>query len=206
MMKQKAIAILTGFLICLIFCFSCSSLKKEPVEKKHYDFNINIDSHNRADLGSIMIVKEFAIDSLFDYHSFVYRLDNNEYINDYYNEFASYPARLISDKIAQALYHSIYFTSPLTAGNSNAIYRLSGRVNKIYGDFQKTNSPKAIIEIHMILEKKKENAFQKIISRTYSVIEPVLSTRPEHLLKGWNSGLSKIIVQFVNDYTLQERT
>jgi hypothetical protein len=201
-MRHNIFISLIGFVICLNIFLGCGSLKTAHLTKKYFDLNTIVLDPSNIDLGSAVLVKEFSINTLFDSHSFVYRVDDNKYINDYYNEFVNYPAKVVSDKIAQALYGSIHFIPALNVRPKYIKYRLSGEIIKLHGDFRKINKPEAIIEIRMILEQKKENSFQKIIDNRYSGLEPVFSTKPDQLIKGWNRGLSKITGKFIEDFIL----
>ncbi len=203
MMQQKTVVILIGVIICMNAFYGCGGLKKPYLEKQYYDLNLDTQSSsNHINQGDSLLVKEFSINPAFDSQSLVYRIDKNEYVYDYYNEFVYYPAKLISDKIAETLYGSVYFTSALAKEQADIKYRLSGKVLNFYGDFQDSNAPKAIIEIRIILEQKKDKIFQQIMSNTYRGSETILSAAPDDLCEGWNSGLAKNIIQFINEFAV----
>ena len=201
-MQSKIFIVLTGLLICLNVFYGCAGLEKEPIEKKYFDLNINMPASDRNNIsqGAALLVKEFLINSAFDSHFFIYRVGKNEYVIDYYNEFVSYPARLITEKIEKNLCASSHFTFVQTNMEQDIGFRLSGKITMICGDFQNINDPKAIIEIRMILEKKTDNTFQVISANTYLAEENISSREPAHLVLGWNTGLSKILTQFIKDF------
>lgn len=201
-MLRKNYIFLVGFLIFLGTFSGCAGLQKEPVKKNYFGLDTAGPIFNQQDISSIdnLLVKEFFINPLFDSHSFVYRLGETEYITDYYNEFITYPAKLVTEKIAETLYASGYFTPALTNMKQDIRYRISGKITRLYGDFQKTDDPKAVIEIRIILEKRTDKDFQAISSKTYLAEEPISSRKPDHLVTGWNTGLSKIIAQFIRDF------
>ena len=203
MMQQKTVVIFIGFMICMNVVYGCGSLKTPHLEKQYYDLNLDMQrSSNYINKGGSLLVKEFSINPTFDSHCLVYRIDKNEYVYDYYNEFVYYPAKIISDKIAETLYGSAYFISALTKEQVDIKYRLSGKILQLYGDFQDSNAPKAIIEIRIILEEKRDKIFQKVISNTYRGSEAISSAAPDDLFEGWNSGLSKNIIQFINEFAV----
>jgi hypothetical protein len=201
-MLQKFSIILTGILFFLNLFYGCASLKNEPVSKKYFDLNIKlpVSEQNSINKDDTLLVREFFINPAFDSHSLVYRVGKNEFINDYYNEFISYPATLITEKISESLFASSHFKPPLTNMKQDSFYRLSGKINRLYGDFQDTNDPKAIIEIRMILEKKDGSISKAVIRKTYLVEEPIISHTPDHLISGWNLALAKIVIFFISDY------
>ncbi|MCF6246158.1 MAG: hypothetical protein L3J69_02230 [Desulfobacula sp.] len=207
-----------GLMVLLFLVSGCTGLNKIPIEKNYYDLVLKhplnshrVNSHrvnnNQADTdktryqGDSIIVREFLIASAFDSHSFILRVKNDEYINDYYNEFISYPARLITEKFFDQLTATPHFSSAQTKAKQGIAYRLSGKITKLYGDFQTPASPKAIIELQLILEKKSKKNFAVVISKTYAIDIPIESQSPTNLVSGWSKGLSAIITQFLIDFT-----
>lgn len=208
MQKNK---LLMAMLLLILFS-GCASLEKEPTIKNYYDLSINLalsspkisgqrmSDQNQSCKGDALLVKELLIASTFDSHAFIYRMGENTYQADFYNEFIAYPVKLITEKLTESMYSSTYFSQPLTHRKQAIQYRLSGKILNLYGDFQIPGSPKAIMEIRLILEKKQENAFASYFNKTYRFEEPIASPSPEDLVAGWNKGLSWIIEQFVLDY------
>jgi hypothetical protein len=190
-------AIIIGVMFFITTMNGCSTIQKSPVEKNYFDLNITASHNNFASQGDILLVKDFSLNPVFDSHGFVYRIGKNEYVTDYYNEFLSAPAKLITDKIAEALYSSSHFTSTSTHMRKDIDYRLSGRISRLYGDLQDTKSPKATIELRMTLEKKTDSSFELIHSKTYLIEENINSQRPDQLITGWNRGLTKIVSAFI---------
>ena len=201
-MQPKISIVLTGFLVILISFYGCTGLKKEPVNKSYFDLAITlpVSSQNKVCKSETLLVKEFYINPVFDSHSFVYRLGKNKYAIDYYNEFVSSPARLITQGIEESLCASNLFTSIQANKKQNIGFRLSGKITRLYGDFQDPSNPRAVIEISMILEKKHDTAFQTISSKTYLAEEKILSNDPSKLVSGWNAGLLKIVIGFISDF------
>ncbi len=200
-MRPKIAIILIGFVVCLNIFYGCAGLNKKPIEKKYFDLNIHLpfSDRNTISQGASLLVKEFTINPVFDSHSFVYHVGKNEYATDYYNEFVSFPAKLVTEKIAENLYASSHFKSALTNMKQDIDFRLSGKITMLYGDFQSINAPKAIIEIRMILEQKTNKNFKVITGKTYLAKEDISSRGPAHLVSGWNTGLLKIVTQFTHD-------
>ena len=201
-MQPKTFIVLIGFLVILTIFYGCTGLQKQPVLKNYFGLDINLpgSDQNNISKGDALLVKKFYINPAFDSHSFVYRIEKNEYIIDYYNEFVSYPAKLISEIIEENLCISRHFTSIQTNTKQEIGFRLSGKITRLYGDFQDHSAPKAVIEIRMTLEKKNDTAFQAISSKTYLVEKNISSSDPSQLVSGWNIGLLKIVIQFISDF------
>ncbi len=192
--------------ICMAILLSfsgCVTVQKDHVKKTYYDLDIqHVRPANTLKKEShTLLVKELAIASSFDSHSFVYRMSKNEYSTDFYNEFVNYPAKIITEKITERLFDSKTFIPALTSLRRDIQYRLSGRINYLYGDFRDTSDPKSIIEIRILLEQQSEkDGFQLITNKTYLVTESIDSHTPDQLVDGWNRGLGKIISEFIDDF------
>jgi len=201
MMQNKNWIQLIGILVCMNLFYGCSGLQKEFINKNYFDLKIPAANFALGNVqqGSSLLVKEFLINSSFDSHSLVYQIKKNEYVSDYYNEFVSYPAKLITEKITEYLYTSAYFKPALTQMREDIDFRLSGKITKLYGDFKGKNHPQAIMELRIILEKRTDNSFNAIYGNTYLAREPIPSQTPAHLIIGWNKGLEKSMNRFIRD-------
>ncbi len=201
-MTRPLSSLLAGILILTALGSGCSSLKKEAVTKQYYDLSAQVPAPSKNGLfqGETLMVKAFTINSAFDSHSFVYRIDENEYRTDYYNEFISYPSKLITEKISEVLYRSIYFKPALINDKKDITFRLSGVITRLSGDYTDNKNPRASMELILILEKKSGSTFTPVLSNTYAVDEPIPSADPASLVSGWNVGLSKILCLFLADF------
>ena len=207
-MRIKFCLLLIGLVGCTSFFHGCAGLQKEPVRKTYFDLTINLPGSDPAFItrGKTILIKQFDINPVFDSHAFVYRVGENEYTTDYYNEFISYPAKLITDKIEESLSSTQQFRSVQTNLEQDIVFRLSGKILQLYGAFQDTHHPKAIIEIRMTLEKRLNSSFLVISDKTYLAEETIASKEPALLASGWNAGLSKIVARFIQDFDLLNMT
>ncbi|NOX32115.1 MAG: hypothetical protein GXP56_00035 [Deltaproteobacteria bacterium] len=201
-MQHKSIIFFTGLLVFLNTFYGCAGLQKEPVTKNYFDLNLELPFPNGAEInkGRTLLVKEFFISPDFDSYSFIYRIGKNKYETDYYNEFLSYPAKLITAKIMESLFATPCFKPAQTDMRQDIDYRLSGKITMLYGNFQDRNNPGAIVAIRLSLEKRATNTFQAVFGKTYLSKEPILSATPAQLVSGWNKGLTKIVAQFISDF------
>lgn len=201
-MARKFSIAITALLILILLTYGCSGLQKEAVTKQYFDLSPQIPASLKDSLckGETLIVKAFSINPAFDSHSFVYKVGENEYRTDYYTEFISYPSKLITERASEALFGSVHFRPALTDEKKDITYRLSGRINKLSGDFTDKKTTKAAIELMLILEKRTGSAFTPILSNTYFADETIPDKNPSSLVAGWNSGLSKIFMQFIKEF------
>jgi len=202
MMARKFSPFITGILFLIFSILGCSGLQKEPMAKQYFDLSIQVPVASKDSLckGETLIIKEFSINSAFDSHSFIYKVGENEYITDYYSEFISYPSKLITEKTSEVLYRSIHFKPALTDDKKDITFRLSGIITRLSSDFTDRNNTRAIMEIVMVLEKNNGATFIPVLSNTYTVDEPIPNAEPSSLVSGWNTGLSKILMQFLTEF------
>lgn len=200
-MQNKNFILFIVLLACLNTFYGCSGIQKDFIDKNYFDLKVPYINPSSCDRnqGSSLLVKKFLINPSFDSHSLVYQITKNEYKTDYYNEFISYPAKLITEKIAEYLYASEYFKPALIQMKKDIDFRLSGKITKLYGDFKDINKPEAVMELRIILEKKTGSTFNAISGKTYLTRVPISSTAPAHLVEGWNKGLEKNMIQFTRD-------
>ncbi len=200
-MKYLKFVTIIGCIVLLDIISGCSVFQKEYIGKKYFDLNVDLPPVKDTSGNQYpIIVKEFSINPAYDSHSFILRINKNEYTSDYYNEFVSYPASLITEKITENLGATPYFSPAPAADQKEIMYRLSGKIKQLYGDYQKSIDPKAVMEIRMILEKKTTSGFEMILNKSYLIQEAIPSRNPAQLVSGWNRGLGKIIVQFLENY------
>ena len=201
-MARKFSFFITGILIFIFLTLGCSGLQKEAVTKQYFDLTPNapVSAKNSLTQGETLMVKAFSINSTFDSHAFIYQVGENEYRTDYYTEFISYPSKLITEKTSEALFGSPYFRPALTDEKKDIAFRLSGKITRLSGDFIDKNNAKAVIELLLILEKNTGSTFTPVLSNTYAADEPIPNTNPSSLVSGWNTGLSKILNQFITEF------
>lgn len=193
--------VLLVFAACLLVLTGCGGFDKKPIRIHQYDLIISHTEKNAnlAEKGHRLLVKELQIAAAFDSHQFIYRISPDRYVNDYYNEFIQYPARLITERLSNALGRTQFFSTRVTQDISRPDYRLSGKINKLYADRQDKARHQAIMEITLILEKKGENAFLPLISKTYGQEIELETTSPVELSRKWGKALEIILDQLVSD-------
>lgn len=199
--------------IAISLCFTitvitgCTGFKRDRLTKSYFDLNAEElkQGPNNICKGASLMIKEFGIHPGFDSHSFIYRVDTGKYRNDFYNEFITYPARLITEKFIEALCKSEKFTMELSDSKKFYEYRLSGKIVRLYGDYFNPDFPKSVLEIRLILEKRRLSSFKPVLIKTYSQVQEITSMTPEQLVSGWNTGIRNIIDQFLLDSGSDEK-
>ncbi len=201
-MERKFLPGTAGLILFILFTLGCSGLQKDAVIKQYFDLkpDVRLSVKSNPKQGETLMVKAFSINSTFDSHSFVYKVGENEYTTDYYSEFVNYPSKLITERISETLYGTPHFRPALTDDKKDIAYRLSGKINKLAGDFTDKNDRTATIELVLTLEKRTGSTFTPVLSNTYAADEPIPDKAPASLVSGWNTGLSAILNQFIVEF------
>ena len=188
-----------SWLIALLFLSGCSGIKSDSPRQNL--FRISADSREISQLeqGAGLLVRPFDINPEFESGSFVFRVSQDQFKEDFYNKFMISPARMITNAVREDLIASPVFKSVPAREPIEIPYRLRGKVLDLYADIQDTQTPKAVMTLRLILEKENSKGFATVISQTYPVQVPVDSLDASDFARAWNQCLSMILSDFYKD-------
>ncbi len=189
-----------GALLLSLFCFGCVSLERSYPERRYFVIEVkDAQSGNPGD-GQTLAIANLHISPRYADRGFIYRTSDTEYESDFYNQFLSSPAVMITEETRKALAASSKFkfvvgpTSPLTAN-----YVLEGSINALYGDFRKPSAPAAFLEIEFFLHNENPGNPGIVLQKRYLKSVPLKEKSPEALAKGWSEALEGIVSNLVAD-------
>jgi cholesterol transport system auxiliary component len=195
-----------GALVLVLFCFGCVSLERSYPEKRYFVIEVKESKkgNEKANPGGeeILSMANLQISPRYADRGFVYRTSETEYEADFYNEFLTSPAVMISEEIRKALAATAKFKFVVGPSSSlTADYSLEGSINSLYGDFRKPTMPAAVLEIEFFL--RSENPAQPgiVLQKRYMKSVPLTEKSPEALAKGWGEALETIVSMFVADWS-----
>jgi cholesterol transport system auxiliary component len=188
-----------GFWFLGIVCAGCVSLERSYPEKRYFVIQVEEPKRPNADNGLILAVTNLYISPRYADRSFVYRTSAAEYEADFYNQFLSAPAILISEETRKALAASSFKfivapSSPLTPN-----YVLEGSINALYGDFQNLSAPAAVLEIEFFLHNENPASPGVILQKRYRKSIALKERSPQALARGWSDALEAIVADLVAD-------
>ena len=141
------------------------------------------------------------VTSPFDTKSFVYRMDEQKYEKDFYNDYVTLPSDMIASATRQWLNASGIFQ--FAVGNSNALlpmYLLQGTIDEMYTDFRPGQTPSAVFTIEYYLSSsdglKKNNV---LFRKKYHQSEPIKDNSAKSIAKAQQIALGKILAQLEED-------
>ena len=191
-----------GALLLSLFCFGCVSLERSYPEKRYFVIEVKDAQSGNPGEGQILSVANLQISPRYADRGFIYRTSETEYESDFYNQFLSSPAVMITEEARKALAASAKFkfvvgpASPLTAN-----YVLEGSINSLYGDFRKPSAAAAVLEIEFFLHNENPGNPGVVLQKRYLKSVPLTEKSPEALVRGWSEALDAIMAMLVADVT-----
>lgn len=203
-MRKKRVIFLIPIFAFLWLSWGCGSLNKKFPDKNLFglgDRLIDVSGIS-CDLSRSIQIKELTISPAWDAVSFIYKIGENQYKYDYYNEFILPPAVLLTDKLTEALLNGDCFTADQHPAKTLSKLQLEGKIISLYGDYQDKVHPAAVLEIRLTLFNYGGDIPMKLLNRTYSSRQPMESLNPVALSGAWNRSLTKILQEFLEDIRL----
>jgi len=205
-MNLTAGSLRSTLLLLAVFCGGCVTLERSyPADQRYFMIEAQDGKSLSSEGTHILSVQNLYISPRYADRNFIYRTSETEYETDFYNQFLSEPATMISEEVRQALAATRLFKIVLGPSNSQpANYLLEGSVNVLYGDFRNLRAPAAVLEIEFLLHNENPTQNEIVMQKRYRRSVPLSERTPEALVKGWNQALAEIIAMFVNDLDQRE--
>jgi hypothetical protein len=110
------------------------------------------------------------------------------------------PALMIKDQTQAWLKGSptIEFILP-TEIATNPYYLIDGKVLEFYGDYRKTDQPKAVLKMEWTVSKSAPEGMKVLSQKVYPQAISMAGTSPRSLVEGWNQALAKVLFEFEAD-------
>lgn len=184
--------------------FAGCGIKNDYTEKQMFrlraDGNMSADPDNRS-AGVPLVVKRLDISPEFSSAGFVYRVDENRFTQDYYNNYMTSPARMVSDVMLEALVNSPRFTPVPKNQIPDDIFQLWGKITALYCDRRNTSAVSAVVAIALNLDRLNKDGFKPVLAKTYSAqISLGRDTSPKAYVQALNRGLTGIVNDILSDF------
>ena len=194
---------ITCILTAAAFFAGCG-IKNDYTKKQMFrlcaDCNAPAGQDNRSS-GAPLVVKRLDISPEFSGAGFVYRVDQNRFTQDYYNNYMTSPARTISDVMLEALVNSPQFAPAPKNRIPDDIFQLWGKITALYRDQRNTSAVSAVVSMALNLDRLNKDGFTPVLSKTYSAQIPLgRDTSPKAYIQALNRGLAEIINNLLSDF------
>lgn len=199
-MKIAKYFLMMFFMITFITVSGCNS---KTFEKRQYIMNaIRTYPPAESKIADTIVVNRFTINPVFSGKPFVYQISEFEYESDYYNEFFTPPAVMITETVRNWLSESELFqrVSESAGYAVTPDYILDGNINSVYCDFRDKSSPIAVMEIRFFLSKNKSLDEPDIVfSKNYKFSFTFENGVYVNLIKAFDSCLFEILNRMEKD-------
>jgi hypothetical protein len=189
-------------LAMLVALFPACAIKQPPIEIEHWRVLPERSGPPRTNQLKYWITQgTISVTSPFDTKSFVYRLDEQKYEKDFYNEYITIPSEMIASATRQWLNAAGIFEFAVNNGNTlMPLYLLQGAVDEMYTDFRKDQTPAVVFTIEYYLSttdgKKKNNV---IFRKKYTLRENISDNTAKSIVKAQQTVITKAFIQFEDD-------
>lgn len=179
----------------------CIRLAKGPPEKHYYALEVTRASESPApDAGAILKIRKLRISPRFEGTEIVYRTGEARYQSDFYNEWFIAPSAMLTQQLQNWLTHARLFQHVVeTSSSLEAGYLLEGVVNALYGDFRLNGSPKAVLNMQIVVIKDRPAREEIVFRREYQEEVDIGDLSPDALVGGWNHGLRHSLMTLEED-------
>ena len=189
-------------LVVFLFFVGCVSLERSYPDKRYFVIEVKDAQSANPGNGQILAMSNLQISPRYADRDFVYRTSETEYESDFYNQFLTSPAVMISEETRKALAASSKFKFVVGPSSSlSANYVLEGSINSLYGDFRNATAPTAVLEIEFFLHNENPAHSGIVLQKRYMKSVPLKEKSPEALAKGWSEALESIVGSFVADFS-----
>ena len=194
------------FALCLVLSMAACSVQQAPLEISHWRLMPERSGPAKSNAIPYLLTQgTLSVTSPFDTKSFVYRLDEQQYEKDFYNDYVTLPSEMIAAATRQWINDSGIFQ--FAVGNSNTlmpVYLLQGTVDAMYADFRKGQTAAVVLSMEYYLTSadglKKNNV---VFRKKYSQREPIQDNSAKTIAKSQQIALARILADLEKDLAVE---
>jgi hypothetical protein len=186
----------------------CLDLKASYPDRRFYTLEATRSGTTRvAPLGSILRVRRFAVSRLCEGSELVTRSGEALYDSDYYHVFFFPPALQVTEQTQRWLGASSLFEHVVGTGSSiPETHVLEGNLIALHGDQRRPQASLAVLEAQFMLVNVSVDPSAVLFQKAYRRELAISKDGPESLVRGWNDGLSGILMALEEDLSKVDRT
>jgi hypothetical protein len=196
---KKLLILLLG----VLFCVSCVKLNTKYIEKNYFLLSVADPGYQEADnykAGYTIKIMNMYVASDFRGTQFTYRINENQYMSDYYNCFYITPDENIQEVIRNWFTKTgafKYTLEDVTMVDTDFI--IKPYLIAIFGDYRDATNPEAVLTLGFSFLDNRGTKPVLLFYKDYKVIKKVDNKSSQDLVKGWNIALSDILIDFGTD-------
>jgi ABC-type uncharacterized transport system auxiliary subunit len=194
------------FLLAASVALAACDLSRPPVERANYLLFAARDGAGAPATKPVAIkVRPLRADALYERREFLYRVDGQRVLSDFYNEFAERPDAMITSAVVGWLKSAKLFSAVVEPGvPADAPYSLDGSIVALYGDLQDPRDPAAVMAIRFYLVRTGTSGLEVVLDRTLSERVSIKTNTPTALAQGYNEALARILAELERELAAAE--
>jgi len=187
-------------IISLIF-FGCAKLEQDYPERNFYVLDAQRNPEKTVNTSdNILEINRFNISPKYSGREFVYKVSENKYVSDFYNQFFKSPDTLINSTTYNWLTDSGIFKDVISGSiEVETDYILDANISDIYVDLRNPGDTKSILEIQFFVTEETPTDTKLKYNKTYREEITVEDRTSDNFVKSWNKALELILTKFESD-------
>jgi len=185
----------------LLLSAGCVDLSRPALAKHYYllDAVPKPVDEPPAHAGAIRVTG-IEVAAPFSERTLVYRLDQERYESDFYDEFFVAPRAMVTSELVEWLRVRRVFATTLPPSSTlDAPYALEGQVTAMYGDLRDKSKTEAVFSIQVFVTHMGNPERQIVLQRGYEQRVRVADRSAEAITKGLSDALQQCLAQLEAD-------
>lgn len=177
-MKPTPLRNAVWLLLCATLLSGCGLGLSRPAPVKHYYLLETTSPASEAPAQKFeppaahafaVRITGFEVAPPFADRALVYRIDEQRYESDFYNEFFVAPRSMVTSRITEWLSGRKIFAAVLPSSSAlESPYAMEGLVNAMYGDLRSSAEPSAVFTMQVFVTETRTSERPIVLERTYS--------------------------------------
>jgi uncharacterized lipoprotein YmbA len=189
-----------------VAALAACSFSRPPVDRTTYLLTATREAPAAAATKPVAVkVRPMRAAPLYERKEFLYRVDGERVVSDFYNEFAEAPESMLTSAVTAWLRNARLFASVVEPGLPvDAPYTLDGSIVALYGDSRDAAKPAAEMAVQFYLVKQRGPAPELVYDRVLRGRVDVAPGNPRALAAGYNQALAQILAQLERELAALE--
>ena len=184
-------------ILLAVAALSACSLSRPPVERTSYLLTATREGPPASAAKPVAVkVRPMRAVPLYERKEFMYRVDGERVVSDFYNEFAEAPESMLTSAVTGWLKNARLFASVVEPGVPvDAPYTLDGSIVALYGDSRDRAKPAAEVAVQFYLVRQRGSAPELVYDRVLRSRVEVAPGDRRALASGYNQALAQILAK-----------
>ncbi len=188
--------------ILLSACAGLTKPEPEQQDVQHF-YVIDVDRGIRDDAkaGSpVLLLEPVKLTSQFRGKTLLFKVGDHEFQPQLGHEFFSSPEEMFTEQLQRWLEKTGVFSQVVTDKNSQADLVLQTAVTALYGDKREGVPSQSILEMQFfLLSEPSDTATETLFQTGLRIDIDIEETTPPKVVKGWQTGLKRLLVTIEDD-------